>query len=305
MTTENNGAAVANAADVVKNAMNKATTKGTMAGLKQTDVNTILAAMKPQIAAALPKHLTAERMTQMSATLIANNPEIAKCSISSLVGAVMQASILGFEPVSALGQCYFVPYGGQIQFQIGYKGYLRLAQNSKELKLLYAQVVRKADKFDYALGLHPRLEHVPNLDSDASEITHVYAVAHLNNGGYLFEVLTRRQIEALRMRSPMQKSGLKGAWATDYEQMAKAKVIKQLAKYLPLSVDVQKAIASDEGIISDKAFTNTNDGINIENIEFDAFEDITAPQEVKINPPGTPETEGEGLFGQNSKKQGK
>ena len=61
MTTENNNStAVANAADVVKNAMNKATTKGTMAGLKQSDVNTILAAMKPQIAAALPKHLTDE-----------------------------------------------------------------------------------------------------------------------------------------------------------------------------------------------------------------------------------------------------
>lgn len=284
MSNESKGG-VANNADIVKAAMSKATIHGTMAGLKQTDVSTILASMKPQIAQALPKHLTAERMCQMTTTLITQNQEIAKCSVASIVGAVMQASILGFEPVSALGQCYFVPYGGHVQFQIGYKGYLRLAQNSKEVKNIYAEVVRKGDKFEYELGLEPKLKHVPNLDG-FGDITHVYAVAHLNNGGYQFVVLTHKQIESLRLRSPMQKSGLKGAWATDWEAMAKGKVIKQLAKYLPLSVDVQKAIVTDEAIITDKAFTNTGDGINVDAVLFDPFEDMTN-KPVSSTPPTT------------------
>ena len=276
---------VVSTADVVKAAMSKATIQGTMAGLKQTDVSTILTSLKPQIAQALPKHLTAERMCQMTTTLITQNQEIAKCSVASIVGAIMQASILGFEPVSALGQCYFVPYGGHIQFQIGYKGYLRLAQNSKEVKNLYAEVVRKGDQFEYELGLEPKLRHVPNLDG-FGDITHVYAVAHLINGGYQFVVMTKNQIEALRLRSPMQKNGAKGAWATDWEAMAKGKAIKQLAKYLPLSVDVQKAIITDEAIITEKAFSNTGDGINLDGLVFDPFEDVSpkTPQSAPQKP---------------------
>lgn len=302
---------MSNPAEVVKAAMSKATTKGTMAGLKQTDIGTILNGMKAQIASALPKHLTAERMIQMSATLIANNPEIAKCDFKSLVGAVMQASILGFEPVSALGQCYFVPYGGSVQFQIGYKGYLRLAQNSKEIKMLYAQAVRKGDKFEYELGLEPKLIHVPNLDAGDAEVTHVYAVAHLNSGGKLFEVMTRKQVETLRMRSPMQKSGLKGAWATDYDAMAKAKVIKQLAKYLPLSVDVQKALASDEAIITDKAFTNNNEGIAVDSLSYDSYEEVETSNTTTVsstNTPFEPSASEGGLFAEkpeNNKKSTK
>lgn len=278
MSNEQQGNAVTNV-DIVKAAMSKAFIKGTMAGLKQNDVNTILTSLKPQIAQALPKHLTAERMCQMTTTLITQNQEIAKCSVPSIVGAVMQASILGFEPVSALGQCYFVPYGGHVQFQIGYKGYLRLAQNSKEVKNIYAEVVRSGDRFEYELGLEPKLKHVPNIDGGDAPVTHVYAVAHLVNGSYQFVVMSRKQIELLRLRNPSQKSGIKGAWATDYEAMAKGKVIKQLAKYLPLSVDVQKAIISDESIITDKAFTNTGDGINVDAITFDPFEDVSAKRQ--------------------------
>lgn len=272
--------------EIVKEALSRATTPNTMAGLRQTDVGTILNGMKAQIASALPKHLTADRMIQMSATLIANNPTIAQCDFKSLVGAVMQASILGFEPVAALGQCYFVPYGGKVQFQIGYKGYLRLAQNSKELKNLYAEVVRAGDTFEYELGLEPKLRHIPALDSTGA-ITHVYAVAHMNNGGYQFVVLTRGQVEALRMRSPMQGKGISGAWATDYDEMAKAKAIKKLAKYLPLSVDMQKAIASDEAVITEKAFTNNQTGIDVDSLTFDTYTEVPpAPQEPVIESKG-------------------
>ena len=284
MSNEQQGNQVTNV-DVVKAAMSKAFIKGTMAGLKQNDVNTILTSLKPQIAQALPKHLTAERMCQMTTTLVTQNQEIAKCSVPSIVGAVMQASILGFEPVSALGQCYFVPYGGHVQFQIGYKGYLRLAQNSKEVKNIYAEVVRVGDKFEYELGLEPKLKHIPNLDAGDNKLTHVYAVAHLLNGGYQFVVLSRNQIEALRLRNPSQKSGIKGAWATDYEAMAKGKAIKQLAKYLPLSVDVQKAIVTDGAIITDKAFSNNGEGINVDAITFDPFEEVTAKTQPTPAPP--------------------
>lgn len=110
--------------DKVKEAMQqsvvaKVKQTGSLAGLTQSDVATYLGGMKDRVSAVLPKHLTADRVIQMAATTIQRNPQIAKCTPASLLGAVMQASILGFPPVDALGYCYFVPYGSSVQFQIG------------------------------------------------------------------------------------------------------------------------------------------------------------------------------------------
>jgi len=99
--------------------MQKAAKPGTFKGLKSSDVATILSQYAPQLAQALPKHISAERMIQMSASLIASNPKIAECDFGSVIGAVMQASILDFKPVQALGLCWLVPYAGRVQFQIG------------------------------------------------------------------------------------------------------------------------------------------------------------------------------------------
>ena len=256
-----------NMADV-RTALQKAKKPGTLSGLKHTDIQTVLEGMRIQIAQALPKHLTPDRVIQMATTLITQNPKIAECSAASLMGAVMQASILGFKPVSALGECYFVPYGKEVQFQIGYKGYISLARRSGQIKNLYAYPVRKGDDFTYELGLNPKLEHKPKADVDA-ELTHVYAVVHYKDGAYDFIVLTRAEVEKLRLRSPMQKGAPKGAWATDYEAMAKAKAIKQLAKYMPLSDEMQAATVSDERIIdAEKASSNDGTGLILDQMEY-------------------------------------
>jgi recombination protein RecT len=276
---------------IITEAMAKSTKKGTLAGLKHTDIQTVINGMKAQIAQALPKHLSADRMVQMAVSLIAKNPKIAECSAQSLIGAVMQASILGFKPVEALGECYFVPYGGQVQFQIGYKGFIKLAQQSGQLKNIYAEVVREGDEFIYELGLEPRLIHIPNPESEG-KIKFVYAVAHLQNGGYNFQVLTFNQIEKLRLRNPMTRNNPKpsGAWATDYEAMAKAKAIKQLVKYLPLSDTIFEATKADEAIIKENAFTNNNSGLDVDAFDY-SEEVVEVKKETKKAEKETPNKE--------------
>jgi len=240
-------------------ALAKATKKGTLAGLKQTDVQSVLESLKPQIAQALPKHLSADRMIQMATQVIVKNPKVAECSAASLIGAVMQASILGFKPSDSLGQVYFVPYGKSVQFQIGYKGYIDLARRSGQIKTLYAYGVYANDEFDYELGLEPKLTHKP-APTDRGELTGVYAVAHYKDGGFNFVVLSREEVERLRLRNAFQKSKPSGAWATDYEAMACAKAIKQLSKYMPLSEEMQSAFVSDDGIIQPDNFSNDQTG---------------------------------------------
>lgn len=268
----------------VKAIMAKSSKKGSLAGLKHSDVSSVLDSMRAQIAQALPKHITPERIIQMSTTLITRNPKIAECSATSIVGAVMEASILGFRPVAALGQCYFVPYGGHVQFQVGYKGWIDLARRSGQIKTLYAYVVREGDEFQYELGLEPVLKHIPKA-APSARMTHVYAVAHYLQGGHSFVVLTREEVEKRRMRNNSQKAAPSGAWATDYEEMAKAKAIKALAKYMPLSDEnMQQAAVADDGIIDvTKAATNDGSGIDMDGVEYEPeeneFDDAQIDQE--------------------------
>jgi len=254
---------------------------GNLTGLKQSEIGEFLSGMKNQIANVLPKHLTADRVVQMAATIIHRNQAIAKCSTQSLIGAVMQASILGFPPVDSLGYCYFEPYGRDVQFQIGYKGFVELARRSGQIKMVYAEVVREGDEFICEFGLEPKLIHKPKLDS-SKPFTHVYAVAHFTDGGHNFVILSKSDVERLRLRSPMQKGAPVGAWATDYDAMAKAKALKQLSKYLPLNIDIQTAIATDDSILKPESFEKDG-SVKVEDILYDEVTEETG-ETVSVNP---------------------
>ena len=258
-----------------KSVSTRAKEQNSLAGMTQGDIASYLAPMRSRIAAVLPKHLTADRIIQMASTTIARNPNIAKCTPVSLLGSVMQASILGFPPVEALGYCYFVPYGTQVQFQIGYRGMIELARRSGRIKMVYAEVVREGDEFEVEFGLEPQLHHKPKLDP-SKPLTHVYAVCHFADGGHNFVVLSKQEIERLRLRNPMQKKGMSGAWLTDYEAMAKAKALKQLSKYLPLNIDTMTAIQSDEAVITPDNFSADGEY----KVEEAVYTDISEEKEV-------------------------
>ena len=258
-----------------KDLMKRAQEEGSLKKFQSTDIATIFEQYKHQIAQALPKHLTADRMIQMAVTLISKNPKLKECTAGSLIGATMQASILGFRPVEALAYCYFVPYNNkkrrqdgseyyekEVQFQIGYRGLMDLARRSGQIKSIHAFAVYSGDQFSYSLGINPNITHIPNetQQKNPKDLTHVYAVAHYKDGGYNFVVLTRKEVEALRRRNAMQKEEAGGAWKTDYEAMAMAKAIKQLAKYLPLSDELQSMVQSDESIIRPEMFATDKSG---------------------------------------------
>lgn len=199
--------------------------------------------MKAQFQAALPKHMTPERMARIVTTEIRKTPTLAKCDQHSFLGAVIQCAQLGLEPGNSLGHAYLLPYGNQVQLIIGYRGMIDLARRSGQIVSLSARAVRERDTFEYQLGLHEDLTHKPYEGEDAGDITHVYAVARLRDGGIQFEVMSRAQVEAVRAQS---KAGKSGPWVTHWEEMAKKTVIRRLFKYLPVSVEIQRAVVLDE-----------------------------------------------------------
>lgn len=245
------------------NDMRKAVGKPVRAAV-QTPMDNVISAItsegfKKQMALALPKTLTAERMTRIVLTEIRKVPALAQCDLASLMGCVMQAAQLGLEPGSALGHCYLLPFGngksrsGQpnAQLIIGYRGMLDLARRSGQIQSFSAFTVHEGDEFHYELGLRPDIKHIPSdlADRDIKPVTHVYAVANLKDGGVQFEVMSRAAIEAVRAQS---KAGKNGPWVTHWDEMAKKTVLRRLFKYLPISIETARAIQVDE---------NTDNGI--------------------------------------------
>jgi recombination protein RecT len=259
-----------------KEVLLKAKRPGTMLGLKAGDVKSVIEAYKPLISQALPKHLTAERIVQVATTLISRTPELAECSVESLIGSVMQCSILGFEPIPSLGQAYLIPFNNkktgkrEIQFIIGYKGLIDLARRSNQIKTIYAQAVYSNDEFNYEYGLEPNLHHKPAL-GERGDFIYAYAVAKFTNDGYAFEVMSKADIEKIRKTSQAGDSKYSPWNSGFYEEMAKKTVLRRLSKMLPVSIEHQKPIASDESVLRVDNF-NKDGEVDLNSIDNASFE---------------------------------
>ena len=56
-----------------------------------------------------PKHVTPERLIRIGMNAASRNPKLMECSPESIVGAVVNCSVLGVEP-NLLGHAYIVPF---------------------------------------------------------------------------------------------------------------------------------------------------------------------------------------------------
>lgn len=206
----------------------------------------LITRMKPEIARALPNHMSADRIARIATTVVRQTPALARCTPESFLGALLTASQLGLEP-GPTGEAYLVPSGQVCRFVPGYRGLIKLARNSGQLRDIWAEVVYERDTFKYTLGLHRDLIHEPAA-GDRGKPVSVYAAAQLTDGGTPFVVMTVAEVEAIRARS---KAGKNGPWVTDWAAMAKKTVVKQLAKWLPLSAEMAAAVNLDGAVRTD------------------------------------------------------
>lgn len=194
---------------------------------------------KEQMRAALPAHLSPDRMVRLALTAFRTNPALSKCSPPSVMGAIMTASQLGLEP-HVLGSCYLVPHGSECTLIVGYQGLLQLIRRSGEIASISARVVYDSDLFEVALESTPPFRHHPNLRRKTGDpIIGVYCHAVLTSGEHLFEWMAKEDVEAIRNRARASKGG---PWATDWAEMARKTVLRRAAKYLPRSVSMADAL---------------------------------------------------------------
>ncbi len=231
--------------------------------------------MEPEIKKALPSVLTPERFTRMVLSALSTTPQLGSCTPASFLGAMMTAAQLGVEPNTPLGQAYLIPFKNrkkgceEVQFQLGYKGMLDLAYRSGQVSTIQAHTVYENDKFDYALGLEPKLEHVPAA-KNRGQATHYYAVVRMKDGGFCFAVMSREDVEAhAKKYSQSYSQGYSSPWSTAFDEMAKKTVLKRALKYAPMKTEFTRGIAQDLTIkseLSDDMYTvtDTTDYVEVE-----------------------------------------
>ena len=199
--------------------------------------------MGPSLQKALPRHIDVERFMRIALSCVNRDPKLLACSQMSLVRAIMQAAQLGLEVASPLGEAYLVPFKGEVVLIIGYGGLVELATRTGRVTSVEARAVHERDLFAFRHGTDQSLEHVPYLgDEDAGNTVAVYAIARMKEGEPKFEVMSVADVQRIRA---MSKQADGDAWTNNWDSMAAKTVVRRVAKLLPKSAEMARAIALD------------------------------------------------------------
>lgn len=205
--------------------------------------------LQPQMAAALPAHLNADRMSRLALTAFSTTPNLAKCDQRSVAGSIIMASQLGLE-IGVGGQGWLVPYKVRGEFKCqfipGWQGLMDLVARAGRASA-WTGAVFEGDAFEWQLGDDPFLRHKPAGESDPAKLTHVYAVGRVNGSDYpIIECWPIKRVWQHRDR--YNKVGEQHYSFSNREMYARKVVLLQVIKYLPRSIELQRAIEAEAAI---------------------------------------------------------
>ncbi len=202
-------------------------------------------AVQGQIATALPKHMTPERMVRAALTAMLRTPALAQCDQTSFMQAMLTLSQLGLEPDGRMA--HLIPFNNNkaqrvdCQLIVDYKGLVELVNRSGKVSTIHADVVCENDDFEYDMGEIKR--HRVDMRQPRGEVYAAYARVVMKDGTCKCEVMSFDEIEAIRKRS---RAGGSGPWVTDWREMAKKTVFRRASKWLSLSPELRDAVNVDD-----------------------------------------------------------
>lgn len=237
----------------------------------------VLDRMKPQMALALPKHMSADRMARLALTAFSTNRDLQNCKTDSILASLMTATQLGLEP-GINGQGYLIPYKGTCTFVPGWKGLVDLVSRAGRATV-WTGAVYPGDKFDYQLGDEPFCRHKP--DDGDGQFTHVYAIGRVKDAQMpVIEVWTRGKVQK-HLTQYNKVGGRHYAMANEsnFEMYARKIALLQVLKYMPSSIELANAItvshaaeAGQHAVIEGDFVTVSNETIDPDTGEVKATE---------------------------------
>lgn len=215
----------------------------------------------------------------------------------SIFNAACMAATLNLPLQNGLGFAYIVPFRNnkekktEAQFQIGYKGFIQLAQRSGQFKRLVALPVYKKQliKKDFINGFEFDWEQEPE---EGELPIGYYAYFKLMNEFSAELYMTHEEINAhakkysQTYRTYLDKKAkgqwAQSVWAENFEAMALKTVTKLLlSKQAPLSVEMQQAVLADQAVVKDVENQEFNYTDNIQEAEFLAVVDEATFEQCK------------------------
>lgn len=227
--------------------------------------NAALRAEKTQAMVLISLRGKADEYFRNIASAVANNAELQKCDPVTLICGGLQAAQLQLPLGSGLGFAYLIPFKNnkkkiyEAQFQLGYKGLIQLAIRSG----LFAEI-NCGEVYEGELSDFNRIAGTFKLDGErtSDKIVGYFAYFRLNNGDtpencfskslYMSadEVEKHAKRYSQTYSSQYERTRNSSKWTTDFDAMARKTVLKLLlSRYAPMSVEIQKAVASDQAVV--------------------------------------------------------
>ena len=198
---------------------------------------------------------------------VANQPQLKGAVPATVINAAMMAATLDLPINNNLGFAYIVPYKRKFkdaqgkwsesleaQFQMGYKGFIQLAQRSGQFARIAATPVFEGQ----LISANPLLGYefdwtVPN----QGEAIGYVAFFKLLNGFTAELYMSTADVKKHAGKYSQSFKYGSGVWKDNFESMALKTVTKLLlSKQAPLSIEMQTAQLADQSIVRD---VETND----------------------------------------------
>lgn len=201
----------------------------------------------------------AGQFTTSLLSLVNANANIAACKPVTIVQAALTAASLDLPINQNLGFAYIVPYKNhgvmEAQFQMGWKGFVQLAQRSGKFQTINTTDVREGEvkTRDRMTGELVFEWITDDAERNKKPIVGYLAYFELLNGFKKSLYMTKAEVEkhAGRYSQAYKNRGgkFKSPWESDFDLMAQKTAIKLLlSKWAPLSTEMQEAVAADQSV---------------------------------------------------------
>ena len=202
----------------------------------------------PSVSDALPKDFNKARFVQNAVSLMQDNKDLAKYPQAQIVPGLLKGAYLGLDFFNK--ECYLIPYGSDLQFQIDYKGSIKLAKKYavRPVDEIYARIVREGDEFSEEVKDNEPIINFKPKPFNNGKIIGAFAVCQYKDGGAKVEVMSIDQLDTAKRMSKAQTGT---AWKFFAEEMYKKTVIRRLCKGIPIELEnsTQETLMHDDTII--------------------------------------------------------
>lgn len=179
-------------------------------------------------------------------SVVNNNKLLQNAEPATIYSSAMVAASLDLPIQPNLGFAAIVPYGKQAQFQIMTKGLLQLAIRSGQYERVTNAIVHKGELVKY-----DPFKDEYEFDASKRESDEVIGfMAYFRTIGGYEKYFYMTKDEALAHGKRYSKTFSNGTWRDNPEAMCLKTVLKLLlSKYGILSVEMQRAIRFDQGVV--------------------------------------------------------